>query len=238
MSCASTTSRRRRAGTCRRRCSRTSPAAWSATTRCGPTPARSSEYEFVTRVLVDTSKRSTATTLFGSAWSPLRHRAHGHQRAVRLPRRPRAGAGGRARERADDHERLLADPDGGDRAGEPGGLVPGLPAGRRGGDRGADRAREAAGYRTLVVTVDAPVASNRENNIRAGFSTPLRPSAALAWEGLTHPRWLFGTFLRRSPGTACRTSRTTTRARGAPILSANVLRDFSDRGHLSWEHFA
>ena len=25
--------------------------------------------------------------------------------------------------------------------------------------------------------------------------------------------------------------------RGAPILSANVLRDFSDRGHLNWEHF-
>jgi L-lactate dehydrogenase (cytochrome) len=24
--------------------------------------------------------------------------------------------------------------------------------------------------------------------------------------------------------------------RGAPILSANVMRDFSDRAHLSWEH--
>ena len=26
--------------------------------------------------------------------------------------------------------------------------------------------------------------------------------------------------------------------RGAPILSYNVLRDFSDRGHLTWEHIA
>jgi L-lactate dehydrogenase (cytochrome) len=26
--------------------------------------------------------------------------------------------------------------------------------------------------------------------------------------------------------------------RGAPILSASVLRDFSDRGHLNWEHVA
>jgi L-lactate dehydrogenase (cytochrome) len=26
--------------------------------------------------------------------------------------------------------------------------------------------------------------------------------------------------------------------RGAPILSANVLRDFSDRGHLNWRHVA
>jgi L-lactate dehydrogenase (cytochrome) len=26
--------------------------------------------------------------------------------------------------------------------------------------------------------------------------------------------------------------------RGAPILSSSVLRDFSDRGHLNWRHFA
>src|SRR5690606_21029283 len=33
-----------------------------------------------------------------------------------------------------------------------------------------------AGFETLVLTVDVPVASNRESNVRAGFSTPLRPS--------------------------------------------------------------
>jgi len=54
----------------------------------------------------------------------------------------------------------------------------------------------SARYETLVLTVDVPVASNRENNVRAGFSTPLRPSLRLAWDGLSHPRWLFGTFLR------------------------------------------
>ena len=42
ISSASTTSRRRRAGTCRRPSSRMSRAAWSATSRCGRTPARSS----------------------------------------------------------------------------------------------------------------------------------------------------------------------------------------------------
>ena len=30
--------------------------------------------------------------------------------------------------------------------------------------------------------------------MRAGFSTPLRPTLRLAWEGITHPRWLFGTL--------------------------------------------
>ena len=43
----------------------------------------------------------------------------------------------------------------------------------------------AAGFGTLVVTVDIAVLSNRENNIRAGFSTPLRPTLRLAWDGIT-----------------------------------------------------
>jgi L-lactate dehydrogenase (cytochrome) len=95
---------------------------------------------------------------------------------------------------------------------------------------------KAAGYGTLVVTLDASIASNREQNIRAGFSTPLRPSARLAWQGLTHPRWLFGTFLRTVVQHGMPHFENNYARRGAPILSANVLRDFSDRGHLCWEH--
>src|SRR5690625_4317098 len=38
-----------------------------------------------------------------------------------------------------------------------------------------------AQFKTLVITIDTPVAANRENNIRTGFSTPLRPSLRLAW---------------------------------------------------------
>ncbi|WP_175173161.1 alpha-hydroxy acid oxidase [Achromobacter pestifer] len=96
----------------------------------------------------------------------------------------------------------------------------------------------AAGVTTLVLTVDTPVAANRENNVRAGFSTPLRPSAGLAWQGLTHPRWLFGTFLRTLWRHGMPHFENNYATRGAPILSANVLRDFSDRGHLSWPHVA
>ena len=40
-----------------------------------------------------------------------------------------------------------------------------------------ERVRKA-GVKTLVITVDTPVKANRENNVRAGFSTPLRPSVA------------------------------------------------------------
>lgn len=95
---------------------------------------------------------------------------------------------------------------------------------------------QAAGFGTLVVTVDTPVAANRENNTRAGFSTPLRPSLKLAWAGLTHPSWLFGTFLRTLLKHGMPHFENNYATRGSPILSPNVLRDFSDRGHLNWEH--
>jgi L-lactate dehydrogenase (cytochrome) len=52
------------------------------------------------------------------------------------------------------------------------------------------------GFQTLVITVDVPVAGNREDNIRNGYSSPLRPSLRLALDGLLHPRWLVGTFMR------------------------------------------
>lgn len=96
----------------------------------------------------------------------------------------------------------------------------------------------AAGVDTLVLTVDTPVAANRENNVRAGFSTPLRPSVGLAWQGVTHPRWLICTFLRTLARHGMPHFENNYATRGAPILSGNVLRDFSDRGHLNWQHVA
>ena len=93
-----------------------------------------------------------------------------------------------------------------------------------------------AGFRTLVITVDVAVLSNRENNVRAGFSTPLRPSLRLAWDGLTHPRWLFGSFLRTILRHGMPHFENSFAERGAPILSRNVARDFSGRAHLHWDH--
>src|SRR6266568_4136086 len=45
-----------------------------------------------------------------------------------------------------------------------------------------------AGFDTLVLTVDVPVSANRENNVRSGFSRPLRPTLRLAWECSLRPR--------------------------------------------------
>ena len=97
---------------------------------------------------------------------------------------------------------------------------------------------EAAGFKTLVVTVDVPVLSNRENNIRAGFSTPLRPSLRLFWEGLTHPRWTFGTFLRTLAGHGVPHFENSMAERGAPIIARNVERDFGGRDRLDWNELA
>ena len=96
----------------------------------------------------------------------------------------------------------------------------------------------AAGFGTLVVTVDVAVLPSRENNVRAGFSMPLRPSLRLAWDGVSHPRWLLGTALRTLANHGMPHFENSFAERGAPMLSRNVVRDFSTRDHLEWSHLA
>jgi len=95
---------------------------------------------------------------------------------------------------------------------------------------------ERAGFDTLVLTVDTAVLANRENNVRSGFSTPLRPNARLAWDGLTRPRWLFGTALRTLLEHGMPHFENSYATRGAPIYSSKVVRDFGAKDHLNWEH--
>jgi L-lactate dehydrogenase (cytochrome) len=94
----------------------------------------------------------------------------------------------------------------------------------------------AAGFGTLLLTVDTAVLANRENNIRSGFSTPLRPSLRLAWDGLVRPNWLINTALRTLVLHGMPHFENSYATRGAPILARNVLRDFGLRDHLSWKH--
>ena len=96
----------------------------------------------------------------------------------------------------------------------------------------------AAGVENLVITVDVAVLSNRENNVRAGFSAPLRPSLRLFWQGATHPRWSIGTFLRTFANHGMMYFENNYAERGAPIIARNVERDLSMRDHLDWTHIA
>ena len=95
-----------------------------------------------------------------------------------------------------------------------------------------------AGYRTLVVTVDVSVAGNRENNARNGFMLPLRPSLSLAWDGITHPRWLFGNLVRTLRTRGMPHFENVDAVRGAPLISGAAERSFGRRDALDWDDIA
>ena len=195
------------------------------------------DYGFVTRILNDVTRRSHATELFGRTWAapfgiaPMGMCAlSGYRGDIALAQAAAranipmlvSGAGLIALE-----EVRAVNPQAWFQAYVPGD-VPRIEAllGRV----------ERAGYETLVVTGDTAVSGNRENNQRAGFSTPLRPSLRLAWDGMVRPRWLLGTALRTLVSHGMPHFENATAARGAPILSRHAARDFGARDHLTWDH--
>jgi L-lactate dehydrogenase (cytochrome) len=93
---------------------------------------------------------------------------------------------------------------------------------------------QRAGFEVLVLTVDVQVASNRENNVRNGYSSPLKPSPRLAWDCGIRPRWLFGNFLRTWMTTGMPHLENMGFQR-MPILG-NLDRPRLARDGLAWEH--
>lgn len=96
----------------------------------------------------------------------------------------------------------------------------------------------AAGYETLIVTVDVPVSANRENNRRSGYTTPLRPDGALAWQALTHPRWLFGTLGKTLLNGGVPRYHNLPADNGARVFSAAGARHFGRRAEFDWGDLA
>ncbi len=95
-----------------------------------------------------------------------------------------------------------------------------------------------AGYGTLVVTVDVSVGGNRENNARNGFMLPLRPDLSLAWDGISHPRWLFSNMVRTLVTRGMPHFENVDATRGAPVISAQAERSFGRRDALCWDDIA
>ncbi|OWU85078.1 hypothetical protein ATO6_08470 [Oceanicola sp. 22II-s10i] len=58
-----------------------------------------------------------------------------------------------------------------------------------------ERAKNA-GFEALVVTVDGPVPTNREYNVRNGFELPFRYTRRNTAQVLLHPRWFAGVLMR------------------------------------------
>jgi L-lactate dehydrogenase (cytochrome) len=94
----------------------------------------------------------------------------------------------------------------------------------------------AAGYDTFVVTADVPVAPNRENNIRNGFQVPLAITPRVAWDTITHPDWLLGTWARTVINHGMPHFENMDAVRGPPVLSKNLLRNIGKRDQLAWKH--
>ncbi|WP_191084004.1 alpha-hydroxy acid oxidase [Roseococcus microcysteis] len=198
-----------------------------------------SEWGFQPRVLVDVSKRSPKATLFGREWAapfglaPMGMSALAAYRgdivltaAARAANVP-AILSGSSLIRME--EVIAANPDAWFQAY--------LPGDSRRVEALVDRVARA-GFGTLMLTVDTAVLPNRENNVRNGFSTPLKPSLRLLWDGMTHPEWSFMTFLRTWAKFGMPHFENSFAERGAPILARNVERDFTARDHLNWEHLA
>ncbi|MEM7404680.1 MAG: alpha-hydroxy acid oxidase [Pseudomonadota bacterium] len=60
------------------------------------------------------------------------------------------------------------------------------------------RAREA-GFTTLLVTVDVPVISRRERQMRAGVGGGFRLSPSMVWQCMTRPQWSMATVSEGKP---------------------------------------
>ena len=96
----------------------------------------------------------------------------------------------------------------------------------------------AAGFDTFVLTVDVQVSANRENNIRTGYSIPLKIGPKVAFDIGTHPGWLVKTWLRTLRNHGMPYFENMDAMRGPPVISKDLVRAFGARDQLSWEHLA
>lgn len=195
------------------------------------------DYGFVPRILVDVSTRSQATTLFGETWSapfgiaPMGASALAAYRGDLVLARAAAEAdipmimSGSSLIRLE--EIAQAAPRSWFQA-----YLPGEPQ----RILGLVERVAMAGFGTLLLTVDVAVLANRENNVRNGYSTPLRPTPQVIWDGLTHPDWLINTLGRTIIRHGMPHFENSFAGRGAPIIARNVMREFGMRDHLNWEH--
>ncbi|MEL7151820.1 MAG: alpha-hydroxy acid oxidase [Pseudomonadota bacterium] len=61
------------------------------------------------------------------------------------------------------------------------------------------RRAKAAGFHTLILTVDVPLESRRERQRRANLTIPPKLNAAMIWSMMTHPEWTLGTLKEGIP---------------------------------------
>lgn len=93
---------------------------------------------------------------------------------------------------------------------------------------------QSAAVRQLVITIDVPVVSNREHELRNGFCLPLRIRPGLIARGVARPRWLVSTLLRTLWRDGIPRFENYAADRGGPILAA-LPGNRAQRDTLGWE---
>ena len=154
-------------------------------------------YKLLPRVMVDTTTRSTQTEIFGHIWNAPFAVAPMGAMAVAVHDADRILAGAAAQANipfvlSGASLRRMEDVI---KVNESAWFQAYLTAQVQDNLRLIERV-EQSGFRTLVITADVAVGANRENDVRNGYTSPLRPSLKLLADGLSHPHWMFNTFIR------------------------------------------
>lgn len=92
----------------------------------------------------------------------------------------------------------------------------------------------AAGFKTLVITVDMTAGARSEVAARAGFNAPFKPALRTFLSGASRPSWTIGNFLRTIAKHGMPHFENLDGGRGAPILSRTGMRN-TNRVTQNWE---
>ncbi|WP_431197196.1 alpha-hydroxy acid oxidase [Sulfitobacter pontiacus] len=98
-----------------------------------------------------------------------------------------------------------------------------------------DRAHKA-GFKTLVLTVDVPVASRRERQTRSGLTNPPRLTPRLLAQVAMRPAWALGMAQRGMPHMRMLDAYTTPAAENLPVTAhvGYLLRTSPDWDYVKW----
>lgn len=93
----------------------------------------------------------------------------------------------------------------------------------------------AAKIEVLVVTIDTCVAANRENNARMDFTIPFRMTPRLLLDGILHPRWSLGVFVKTLRANGVPRFANLYEEIGPPITEEPAHGFRTGRDRLSWD---
>jgi (S)-mandelate dehydrogenase len=94
-----------------------------------------------------------------------------------------------------------------------------------------------AGFEALILTSDVAAMGNREDNRRNGFTTPLKLNLRNLIDGALHPRWSVDVFLRTLLDSGVPRYQNVSRDGNERIIDSKVAEFQERREEVNWEDF-